>query len=134
MSEENVDNLRQGFDAFNRGDRTAWLARCDPGLEWVPPADSPESTAIRGREAVWEFLARIHEAWDEGAYDLTSRSSMAGTTRSRRLAGRHVHGKTSGIEFAFDFWWVVMFRDGKALRSEGFANRADALEAAGLSE
>jgi ketosteroid isomerase-like protein len=45
-----------------------------------------------------------------------------------------VRGKTSGIEFAFDFWWVVTFRDGKALRSEGFAHRADALEAAGLGE
>jgi ketosteroid isomerase-like protein len=58
---------------------------------------------------------------------------MAGT-KIAALAGRRVRGKTSGIEFAFDFWWVVTFRDGKALRSEGFAHRADALEAAGLGE
>ncbi len=133
MSGENVENLRQGFDAFNRGDRSAWLALCDPGLAWVPPADWPESAAIRGREAVWEFLARINEAWDEGAYDLIEVID-GGNDKIAALVGRRVHGKTSGIEFAFDFWWVVTFRDGKALRSEGFANRADALEAAGVSD
>jgi ketosteroid isomerase-like protein len=91
MSQENVENLRQGFDAFNRGDGAAWLGRCDPGLEWVPPADWPESAAIRGREAVWEFLARINEAWDEGAYELievinggNEDRAAGGTTRARQ--------------------------------------------------
>ncbi len=33
MSRENVESLRQGLDAFNRGDRAAWLAVCDPQCE-----------------------------------------------------------------------------------------------------
>jgi hypothetical protein len=36
---------------------------------------------------------------------------------------------------AFRFWQVITFRnDGKALRFEWFNDRAEALEAAGLSE
>jgi ketosteroid isomerase-like protein len=33
MSQENVETLRQGLDAFFRRDRQAWLALCDPDFE-----------------------------------------------------------------------------------------------------
>jgi hypothetical protein len=34
----------------------------------------------------------------------------------------------------YDYWLVVTYRNGKALRAEFFADGAEALEAAGLSE
>jgi hypothetical protein len=45
-----------------------------------------------------------------------------------------VRGKTSGVEAEFDYWHVGSARDGKAVRSQWFGNREDALEAAASSE
>jgi ketosteroid isomerase-like protein len=45
-----------------------------------------------------------------------------------------MRGTASGAAVAWSYWHVVSFRQGKALRSEWFADRTEALEAAGLSE
>jgi ketosteroid isomerase-like protein len=47
---------------------------------------------------------------------------------------REMRGKTSGATVVWSYWVVFMFRNGKVIRSEWFANQADALEAAGLRE
>jgi ketosteroid isomerase-like protein len=43
-------------------------------------------------------------------------------------------GKQSGVETNLTFWQVWTFRDGKAVHGQGFFDRDEALEAAGLSE
>src|SRR2546429_330365 len=72
MSQENVDKLRQGLDAFFRRDRQAWLALCDPNFESVPSDDWPEMEPIRGAEAAWDFYVetdrRFTEALVRGDY------------------------------------------------------------------
>ena len=45
MSQENVEILRGGFDAFARGDIDSVLDRLDPDVE--------SSTAIASRYSVW---------------------------------------------------------------------------------
>jgi ketosteroid isomerase-like protein len=45
-----------------------------------------------------------------------------------------MRGKASGASVAWSYWVLFTFRDGKVLRSEWFADRGEALEAAGLSE
>ncbi len=45
-----------------------------------------------------------------------------------------LRGKTSGIGVALDFWVVVTILDGKMPRAHWFTDRAEALEAAGLTE
>ena len=47
---------------------------------------------------------------------------------------REARGKASGASVAWSYWQVFTFRDGKALRFEWFADRAEALEAVGLRE
>jgi ketosteroid isomerase-like protein len=44
-----------------------------------------------------------------------------------------VRGRTSGADVELNYWVVVTFREGKILRDHWFADRAEALEAAGLS-
>jgi hypothetical protein len=39
MSEENVEIVRRGTDAFNRRDKAAFIALCDPQVENVPPKE-----------------------------------------------------------------------------------------------
>ena len=46
----------------------------------------------------------------------------------------YVRGTGSGAKVEFRRWCVVTMRKGRTLRNEWFTDRAEALEAAGLSE
>ena len=124
---------RKALDAFNRRDRAAWSALCDPEFENVPPRDWPESDPIHGYEAVWDFFVDAQDAWEEGPYGFVELIA-AGNDKVVANVRREVRGKSSGASVAWSYWQVVTFRNGKLLRMEWFANRAEALEAAGLSE
>jgi ketosteroid isomerase-like protein len=133
MSQEYVELLRQGFDALRRRDSGAFLALTDPECTWVPPANWPENAPIQGREAIWDFIVELDDAWEDGAYVLLDVIESGNDTAVARVA-RQVRGKTSGVDADFEYWNVVTLRDGKMSRSEWFEDRAEALEAAGLSE
>jgi len=134
VSQENVERARQGLDAINRRDRAAWLALCDPELENMPPRDWPESNPNQGADAVFEFLAvEAQDAWEgESPYEYVELID-AGNDMIVAHMRREVRGKGSGATVAFSYWQVVTSRDGKSLRIEWFADRAEALEAAGLA-
>jgi ketosteroid isomerase-like protein len=133
MSRESVESMRQALDAVNRGDRAACLALWDPALLNVPPRDWPESDPIQGREAVWDFFVEANEQWEDSVYEFGELID-AGKDKVVALVRGEMRGKASGAGVPWSFWQVVTFRDGRAVRFEWFAERADALEAAGLSE
>jgi ketosteroid isomerase-like protein len=39
MSQENAEVVWRGLDAFNRRDKGAWFAVCDPDVENLPPRE-----------------------------------------------------------------------------------------------
>jgi ketosteroid isomerase-like protein len=133
MSQENVKTFHEALDAFNRRDRAAWLAFYDPEFENLPPRNWPESAAIQGPEAVWDFYVESQEPW-EGATFQVGELIDAGNDKVVAELRAQMRGKASGASVAWSYWSVVTFRHGKALRSEWFTDRAEALEAAGLSE
>jgi ketosteroid isomerase-like protein len=133
MSQENVETMRQALDAFHRRDRAAWLALCDPEFETVPSDDWPESDAIRGPEAAWDFYLEADEPWEASPYEFVE---VIDARNDRFVADmrREMRGKTSGAHVEYRYWVVVTFRREKALRIEWFTDRVAALEAVGLSE
>src|SRR5262245_50291486 len=133
MSEENVQLFRDGLDAFNRRDRSAFLALTDPNYENIPPKDWPESGSIRGREAIWDFFVAGQEPWERGSFEV-GEIIDAGNGKVVAEQTAEMRGKVSGAQVAWRYWHVMTFRQGKAARSEWFITRAEALEAAGLSE
>jgi ketosteroid isomerase-like protein len=133
MSQENVEIFRQALDAFNRRDKAAWMAECDPELENVPPADWPEFEPLRGREAVWEFWIAGNEPWGLVAYESSELLAVENNTIVTRLQSE-MEGTASGARVTWSFWLVARFRKAKLVRIEWFDNRAEALEALGLSE
>jgi ketosteroid isomerase-like protein len=135
VSQENVELVRRGLDAINRRDRAAWLALCDPEVENLPPRDWPESHPIQGADAVFEFLAvEAQDAWEgDRPYEYVQLID-AGNDMIVADMRREVRGKGSGATVAFSYWQVVTLRDGKLLRSEWFADRAEALKVVGLEE
>jgi ketosteroid isomerase-like protein len=132
MSEENVEATRRSLDAFNSGDRTAWLASADEDFEIIPIGDWPDARVIRGAEAGWSFYRDIAQTLDFGRTYVESVDAGGDKVLGhQRHEGR---GQRSGANVEVDYWIVTTWRDGKALRDEWFTDRADALEAAGLSE
>lgn len=133
MSQENVEALRQALDAFIRRDRAAWLALCAPDLENVPPREWPESDPTTGHEAVWDFFVEAFEAWQDSPLEHLELIVAGNDTVVAQVRGE-MRGRVSGAGVSWSFWQVVRFRDGKAVRIAWFADRAEALEAAGRAK
>jgi ketosteroid isomerase-like protein len=133
MSEGNIEVVRRGLDAFNRRDKAAWVAVCDPDVENFPPKEWPENAPIRGAEAIWDFFVEAVNAWEEGSFQWKEFID-AGTDKIVANQQREMRGKASGAGVVWSYWVVFTFRDGKLIRFEWFRDRTEALEAAGLSE
>ena len=133
MSQENVERMRQALETFDRRDRLAWLALCAPDHEVFPISGWPDGDVIHGREASWDFYVGVVEAF-EGLPSGDAEFVDAGADKVLVHRRTQLRGTTSGANVEMDYWVVVTFRDGRMVRDEWFADRSEALEAAGLSE
>src|SRR3978361_1510234 len=64
MSQENLDVVRRGYEAFARGDIDAAIEFMHPQVEAHDPPEAPDATIYRGREAVrrdWEQFSDLFE-------------------------------------------------------------------------
>jgi ketosteroid isomerase-like protein len=133
MSEENVEIIRRAYEAYDRGDRDAFVADIAPECEYVAAGTVPGRTGTyRGPEGYKKFVAWLDEEFSDSHAELDAiidagDSVVVGAT----LRGR---GRQSGIPATFTFWQVWAFANGQIVGGQGFANKAQALEAAGLSE
>jgi ketosteroid isomerase-like protein len=137
MSQENVEIVRGQLEAFNRGDFSAAIEALDEDVEWQVPhvatLDAPASGLLRGRREMIENFGQWLEAWDSFAFEATE--IRAGRGSDVFLAGIQTgRGRTSGLDVTVPTFHVLTIREGKIARMRTFRERADALEAAGLSE
>jgi hypothetical protein len=69
MSQENVGAFKGAIEAANHQDVEAFLAHCDPEVEWPRPAIlmslGGEAKVYRGHEGVREVLEDVFEAFAE---------------------------------------------------------------------
>ena len=137
MSQENVERIRRGYDAFNRGDFADAAKDFDSNFEWKIPfelPDSPPDETYRGPGAVIRFWQTWRAAFPdfrmeiEEIIDAGEKVIVIGGVRGR--------GAESGVDVQTpSFPQVWTFKDdGRPLRVEMYQSRAEALEAAGLSE
>jgi ketosteroid isomerase-like protein len=133
MSERNVEILRRAFEAFRRGDLDAAVADIAPECEYRPTGAFPDRTSVfRGPEGYKRNVAWLRDEFADAYLEIHELRAVGDRVlASVTLGGR---GKRSGAEASWDLWQVWTFRDGKAVRGEGFTSRDEALEAAGLSE
>lgn len=59
MSEQNIELVRSGYQAFASGDNEALMALFDDDIEWVQPGESAVSGTYRGKTELGEFLAGL---------------------------------------------------------------------------
>jgi uncharacterized protein len=132
MSQENMELVRQRFDAFNRGDLAAMIELTDPAAVWWDRADDPwGATPHRGRDACMQHLAEILQDAELQAEPQEFIDAGDSVVVGVHLVGR---GRTSGAAFEEHEFHVFTLRDGKVTETREYRDRAEALEAVGLSE
>ena len=132
MSQENVEIVRAGFEAWNAGDMDAYGRLLDPGVTMRTPRGWPEQGPFVGREAVLRQFKGFRDAWDADAADPRADFVSMG---DRVLASFFWRGKgRHGPDASTEIWCLYTLRDGKHVAFEFFWDKAEALEAAGLSE
>ena len=122
--------VRAIVDRTAQGDFSRWLDDVTDDFVFVTSPEIPDAGTYQGEAKEWltawveSFAGHTIEAsdftdaGDKVFYEILQR----GRPRDSQVA---VEGR----------WWVVnTLRDGKIARIEGFDKRADALDAAGLSE
>jgi uncharacterized protein len=133
MSQGNVEIIRRAFGAYERGDLDAAVGDLAPECEYVAAGTVPGRTGTyRGPEGYKVFMAWLAEEFSDTHAQVDALidagdSVVVGAT----LSGG---GQQSGIPASFTFWQVWRLADGKVVHGQGFVHKAEALEAAGLSE
>jgi len=141
MSQENVEIVRQFLEdrtAFLRGEATAetFGEHFDPQVEvcWHDKQTYPDTPQhLRGVSAVVAFSEQYRDGWLDVVTDPLELTEAPGGG-VLALCRQSARGRQSGVPIVIHFFEVFTIRGGKVQKGEFFRHRADALEAAGLSE
>lgn len=134
MSQENVELVKQGFQAYADGGWEAMLPLLAPEFEAITSPDvAMEPDTYRGEEGIRRYFESFEEAMEDIRLVPDDEFIDAGdkVVVPFRLLAR---GKETGIEVEQHAFQVWTLRNEKALRLEVFASREQALEAAGLDD
>jgi ketosteroid isomerase-like protein len=132
MSEENVEILRRLYEQWASGDLSADCF--DPDVEYSRiGAETPD---MEGRWLGLDELSTAMLDYLRAFSDLrieAERIIDLGGERVLVLTRQTARGKQSGVPIEHEFGDLFTLRGGKIVRCDSYWNRADALEAAGLS-
>ena len=137
MSRENVELVRWLVDAFNTRDLERFASKLHADVEWIPAlitrAEAGPENEFRGVDGFWRWIAATEEAMSEFKVEAEAYRDLRDdrVLVLGRVMGR---GRTSGAEVRAELGQIFTFRDGKLVSYRGYLDRAEALEAAGLSE
>ena len=143
MSEEEVDApeaaepeqiqlLKATYAAIARRDYAAMVEFLDADIEVREPPELPGASVSRGRAGAVRILMKLQDAFAEmefRTYDFRQIDDCV--LVSMDWLGR---GVGSGVQSRVGLWHLWWFRDGLAVRVHAYLDRAQALEAVGLSE
>jgi ketosteroid isomerase-like protein len=131
MSQENVDLVRLGYEAWNRGDLDWQLDHIAPDHEFRTAQLFPDTEAVyRGREGWKRFWTTFREPWKTLVVEV-ERIEEIGENQVLALYRFHGRGR-DGVEVALNYANLITIENGLATRNRAFADWDQALEAAGL--
>jgi len=131
VSQENVEFVRQRFDAYNRGDTAGIIALTHLDAEWWDRVDDPWATVHQGRDACIQHLVEITEDAElrVEAMDFIDAGDLV--VVPVRLVGR---GRTSGVPFDEREVHVFRLREGLVIETREYRELSEALKAVGLED
>jgi ketosteroid isomerase-like protein len=129
MSHENVEIVKSAYRGLDERGVDGLLEFVHEDVEYLPVE---ESGAVRRHNGMRRYVERWLDSWDDFRVVPTEfRESSEDVFIAFAMNGR---GRGSGVEVAREGFQVWHFRDGKGARIEEYVDRAEALEAVGLSE
>jgi ketosteroid isomerase-like protein len=135
MSQETLEMLRRGYEAFNQGDVLQAKSLVTADVEWGTTGTFPGIQGVyRGPEAMQAWTDAIRSAWEWFEVSLAEvvRDEDDIVVVVERIRGR---GRSSGVDVemrTYSVYWAA--EDGKLRMRKAFTTREAALEAAGLRE
>ena len=133
MSQENVELVRQSYEAWNRGDLEWVLDHITPDFEWRTAHLFPDTEAVyRGQEEFRQFWNTVREPWETFLIEV-ERIEPIGDDRVLALLRFHGRGR-EGVDVNLEYATLLTIENGMGTLNVGFADWQSALEAAGLSE
>ena len=126
----------QAYEAWNAKDFDAAIADVDPNVEWSFAGEGAQfpgtDKVYRGHGGVREFWREFIEPWESIRIEVTDTRESGDTLVC--FVNFHAMGAGSGVELTVPFIHLLKFRNRKVVQWRGYADRAAALGAAGLSE
>jgi ketosteroid isomerase-like protein len=128
MSGENVEFLRRGYEALQRGDNETFEAlareRLDPDFSfhshWA-------GRVFKGIPGTREWVSDTRETWDDYAQEVEEIVDLGDDVL---VVGRaSARGAGSGVPVTQEFAVIWSFEGERAIRAMSFPSRAEALEA-----
>ena len=132
MSEENIEQVRRGFEEWQRTRKLDFdLLHAD--VEWILHGTPAGDASYRGPDGVRRWFAEQEDAWSDQWWEI---EDVRETPDGRVLAFvvAHAVGRGSGVAVTLPLANIWTIEDGRVKRFEMFIDRAEALKAAGLSE
>jgi ketosteroid isomerase-like protein len=128
MSEENIEKVRAGFAAHNRGDLNAWLDLYDPEVEF--------ETLLLGTHQGTEAMRSLYDEnqANQSGYTVTPVELIDAGDKVITVVQVGGAGTASQIALNDQIAFIQTFKNGLVVREQTFRNREEALEAAGLRE
>jgi ketosteroid isomerase-like protein len=126
MASANVEVVRRGHAAFNRGDFSALADETTQDVEWGT-ANWPGMAAVYyGQDGVAEWGTMIRSAWEDFEVSLVEVLDEAG---EHVVVAEHLRarGLGSGVELEAQLFSAYFFRDGQVARRQIFTEKAEAL-------
>jgi ketosteroid isomerase-like protein len=127
MSQENVERVKAGFAAHNRGDLDFLVEFYDPEVVF--------ETLLLGTHHGNEAIRLIYEENQKtmSGYDVIPVELIDAGDKVVAVAETVGAGTVSQIALNDRFAFVFTFRGDRCVREQAFRNREEAVEAAGLS-
>ena len=132
MSQENVEAVRRGWDAFNRGDLDTWLAALADDIDYRAAEGALDDRGpMHGKDAVRAYVQDWLDMFDDFKVEPTE---LIDAGEDQVIAVLRISGraKLSGVETDLTFAALYTIRDGKLARGREYWTKEEALEAAGL--
>jgi ketosteroid isomerase-like protein len=124
--------VRDGYEAFNRGDLEKCLTMIDPSIVWWPASDELIIEPYRGHDG----YARLFAETREPVPDIQGEIEELFVVGDQVVVCLHFwgRGRESGAPVEVRETQVVRLRYGKIIEVREYREKDEALEAVGLSE
>src|SRR5688572_473621 len=124
MSEQNVEIVRRGYEAFARGEID--FETLDSEIEWRGPREFPDlAEAHHGHDGVRRYMAKLFEAFDD--YYMAAEEFLdLDNDRVLVFAREGGRGKGSGAAVETNpTAHLYTLRNGKAIRMQSYWDRTE---------